>query len=106
MRKPIAISDLLAERKVTLDRLRTGAEAATRVLVAVQQALPAESAEHVWSASEKAGVLTVVVDSAGWATRVRYSVPELQAGAGATLGVTVTKVLVRVRPRPVPRPGA
>jgi hypothetical protein len=100
MRKPIALSELLAKANPTLERLREGAKAAERTLDAVQQSLPAEVAGHVWGASAEAGVLTLLVDSAGWATRVRYAVPELKQGVGDRLGTPVTKVNVRVRPAP------
>jgi hypothetical protein len=99
MRKPIPLSELLGKGNPTLERLREGAKAADRTLDAVQQSLPEELRPHVWGASEEAGTLTVVVDTASWATRVRYAVPELNAGVGDRLGVPVLKVVVRVRPR-------
>ena len=100
MRKPIALSELLGKGNPTLERLRQGAQAAESALAAAQQHLPADVAPHVWGASAAGGVLTLLVDSAGWATRVRYAVPDLKAGLGARLGEPVTKVMVRVRPKP------
>jgi predicted nucleic acid-binding Zn ribbon protein len=99
MRKPIPLSELLGQANPTLERLREGAKAAERTVDAVRQSLPAEVAEHVWGASTEDGTLTVLVDSAGWATRVRYAVPELKRGVGDRLGERVLKVNVRVRPR-------
>ena len=99
MRKPIPLSELLGQANPTLERLREGAKAADRTLDAVRQSLPGEVAEHVWGASTDEGLLTVLVDSAGWATRVRYAVPELKQGVGDRLGAPILKVNVRVRPR-------
>jgi predicted nucleic acid-binding Zn ribbon protein len=99
MRKPIPLSELLGQANPTLERLREGAKAAERTVDAVRQSLPPEVAEHVWGASTDDGVLTVLVESAGWATRVRYAVPELKQGVGERLGEPVLKVNVRVRPR-------
>ncbi len=98
MRKPIPLSELLGKGNPTLERLREGAKAADRTLDAVQQSLPEDLREHVWGASTDAGMLTVLVDTAGWATRVRYAVPELKQGVGDRLGELVLKVVVRVRP--------
>jgi hypothetical protein len=98
MRKPIPLSELLGQANPTLERLREGAKAAERTVDAVRQSLPEDVATHVWGASTDAGVLTVLVDSAGWATRVRYAVPELKQGVGDRLGELVLKVNVRVRP--------
>jgi Dna[CI] antecedent DciA-like protein len=103
MRKPIAISELLAQGKAKLERLKTGAEAASRTLAAVQRALPPELAAHVWGASLSAdGALTVVADSGSWASRVRYVMPELSAAVEAALDRPVARTIVRVRPRAAP----
>ena len=99
MRKPIPLSELLGQANPTLERLREGAKAAEKTVEAVRQSLPAEGAEHVWGASTDEGVLTVLVESAGWATRVRYAVPELKQGVGDRLGKLILKVNVRVRPK-------
>jgi predicted nucleic acid-binding Zn ribbon protein len=100
MRKPIAVSDLLAEGKAKLERLMSGAEAAGRTLVAVRAVVTPEVAAHVFGASLKGEELTVLVDSGSWATRVRYVIPELAPAVAAGLGVAVTSVRVRVRPPP------
>jgi len=101
MRKPIPISELLALGKARLQALQAGAESANRVLEAVRRALPAGLGEHVFGASiANDGVLTVLVDSGAFATRVRYELParlgtiELEAGAGS-----IRRAQIRVRPR-------
>jgi predicted nucleic acid-binding Zn ribbon protein len=101
-RKPIAVSELLAQGKAKLERLKTGAEAAGRTLAAVQQVLPADAAGHVWGASlDEAGVLTLVTDSGSWASRLRYLLPELAPRVAAALGRGVVRTAIRVRPRAV-----
>jgi hypothetical protein len=100
MRKPIAVSDLLAEGKAKLERVMSGAEAAVRTLVAVRAGLPVEVAPHVFGAMLEGDQLTVLVDSGSWATRVRYVVPDLGPLVAANLGVAIAKVRVRVRPPP------
>ncbi|HXQ31724.1 MAG TPA: DciA family protein [Steroidobacteraceae bacterium] len=103
-RKPTAVSELLAQGKAKLERLKRGADAATEALAAVQHALPTEAAGHVWGASlAEEGVLTLVIDSGGWASRLRYALPELAPRVSTALGKRVARVIVRVRPRPRPR---
>ncbi len=103
MRKPIALSELLAKGNPALERLRAGARAADRTLSAVTRALDAELGGHVWGATLEVDRLVLLVDSAGWATRVRYAVPELKRVAGAELGTVIERVVVRVRPPPKPK---
>ena len=101
MRKPIPISELLAQGKAKLERLKAGAETANLTLAAVQRALPADAAGHVWGASLDAdGVLTVLVESGSWASRIRYAVPALEATAATELRHDITRTIVRVKPRP------
>ena len=103
MRKVRSVSELLAEGKAALERLKSGAEAASQTLVALQRILPAELAEHVFSAVlDSDGVLTVVADSAAFATRVRFALGEHGDAIGPALGGTVSRTVVRVRPRPGP----
>jgi Dna[CI] antecedent, DciA len=101
MRKTRSVSELLAEGKAALERLKTGAEAANRALVALQRALPADIAPHVFGATlDPEGVLTVLVDSGAFATRLRFLLPELLPALAATLeGGAITRTVVRVRPR-------
>ncbi len=100
MRKPISVSELLAQGRSKLKRLQEGADTAGRTLAALQRALPADQAGHVFGASvDEGGVLTVVVDSGACATRLRYTVPEVVAALSGELGVVITRTVVRVRSR-------
>jgi len=106
MRKPIPISELLAQGKAKLERLRAGADSASETLAAVHRSLPAELCGHVWGASlSPDGALTVVVDSGSWASRLRYVTSELEPAVATLLSREVRRTVVRVRPR-AGRPGS
>ena len=96
-RKPIPISDLLAQGKTPLKQLLQGAEAAGEALVAVRQNLPPELAGQVWAASVEGAALTVLVASGAWASRVRYCAPQLTTGVALQLKRPISRVVVRVR---------
>jgi hypothetical protein len=101
MRKPIPISELLAQGRNRLQTLQSGADSAQRVLEAVRRALPPELAPHVFGASvDEAGELTVLVASGAFATRVRYALPErIEAIRSEVEGQDIRSTRVRVRPR-------
>jgi small ligand-binding sensory domain FIST len=101
MRKARSVSELLAEGKATLERLKSGAENANRTLAALQRALPEDVAGHVFGATLEAdGALTVLVDSGAFATRLRYLLPELMPALAMALEVgAIARTSVRVRPR-------
>ena len=100
MRKPISVSELLAQSQSKLKHLKQGADAAGRTLAALQHALPADLAGHVFGASlDEGGGLTVLVDSGAYATRLRYALPELLAALSGELGVVIARTVVRVRSR-------
>ena len=101
MRKARSVSELLAEGKATLERLKSGAENANRTLAALQRALHEDVAGHVFGATLEAdGALTVLVDSGAFATRLRYLLPELMPALAMALEVgAIARTSVRVRPR-------
>jgi hypothetical protein len=98
--KPTSLSDLLAKGEGTLQRLREGATGANRALEAARRHLPAELAVHVWGAGFTGGVLSLLVESASWATRLRYAIRGVAGTLGTELGEPVQRVVVKVRPRP------
>jgi hypothetical protein len=67
-----------------------------RVLARVRDLLAPGARAHCIQASNNDGELTVTVDSAAWATRLRYLAPDL-AQSLAWSGVTA--VQIRARPR-------
>lgn len=84
--KPRSMADLLQSDNI--NRLRTEAARRRDLAARVRSALPPAEAEHVVSAHvDEADRLVVGMDSAAWAARLRYSVPEL---LGKALRVRVT----------------
>lgn len=97
MRKPTAVSDLLAQGEGLLQRLRAGTAEAERALAALRHVLPAEIAAEVWSATLRGSTLTAFVRTAAWGTRLRYVAPKLLPEIAAALGVPVEEIRVKVR---------
>jgi hypothetical protein len=98
-KKPTAVSELLAKSHGMLERLRSGAQAADRTLTAVQSALPPELAARVWAARVQGTQLDVAVDSAAFASRIRYLESELRAAVARSTDLPVERCSIRVRPR-------
>ena len=84
--------------------LLTGSPAVIRALAAqrredallarVRDILAPGARPHCLQATLKDGSLTVIVDAAAWATRLRYLAPELVQGLSAS-GVTAAKIRAR-----------
>ncbi len=66
------------------------------LLAQVRELLAPEARAHCLQANATQGNLTLVVDSAAWATRLRYQCPDL---ARSLAGAGITGVKVRARPR-------
>ena len=98
-KKPTAISDLLAKGQGVFERLREGARAADRTLAAARSALPDELAEHVWAAQIDGTTLDVAVDSAAFASRIRYLEAGMRAAVTTACTTVVERCRIRVRPR-------
>ena len=64
----------------------------------MRQGLPPELAEHIWAAAVDGTTLTVLVASGAWASRVRYSAPQLAPGVALQLKRPINRIAVRVRP--------
>jgi hypothetical protein len=68
----------------------------------VRAALPPALAKSIVSAGVEHDQLTIGVDGAAWAARLRYLTDTLRAQVGSALGVDIQKVRVKVVP-PKPR---
>ena len=64
----------------------------------MSEQLPAELDTHVTGAVERDDALTVFVDSAAWAARLRYTLGDL-AGALEGVSANIRQVRVKVLPR-------
>jgi hypothetical protein len=100
MKKTTPVSDLLAEGKGLLQKLREGSAEADRTLAALRQVLPPEIAREVGSASRRGDTLTAFVQSAAWGTRLRYVLSERLGALAAELGAPIGVVKVKVRAKP------
>lgn len=100
MKKPTAVSDLLAQGNGLLKRLRTGTVEADRVLAGLRGVLPPDLAREVWGASLKGTTLTALVHTAAWGTRLRYVASKVTAPVADALGTPVEEIKVKVRASP------
>ncbi|WP_295429372.1 DciA family protein [uncultured Thiodictyon sp.] len=66
------------------------------LLAQVRELLAPAARPHCIQVSTTDGTLTVTVDAAAWATRLRYQAPDLARGLE---GAGITSVKVRARPR-------
>jgi len=99
-KKPFSISTLLAGSGSRIGALKAGAERARSTLAQVEAALPVELAGTVHAASfEAEGLLTMVVGSGAYASRLRYALPEVLPKILDPEGNPATKGRVQVRPR-------
>jgi hypothetical protein len=72
----------------------------------IRTLLPDSLAAHVTGAVLHEDTVVVLVDSAAWASRLRFHAPELVARLAPRYDGVVTRVRVKVRPGPVHRGGA
>jgi hypothetical protein len=92
------LKDILAGRR--LEELVDRARAAEALDAQVRALLPPELAAHVTGASLREDAVVVLVDSAAWASRLRFYAPELAARLAPRTDGQVDRVRVRVAPPP------
>jgi hypothetical protein len=102
MQNPRSVSDLMSRSGNKLTALKTRAQERSLVVEQVRAALPARLAQAVASAGIEQGRLTIGVEGAVWASRVRYLTDPVRKQVSASTGTAVVSVRVRVVP---PRPG-
>jgi hypothetical protein len=104
MQNPKSVSELLAGAGKKLSALKARALDRTVVLEQVRAALPARLAEAVASAGLDQGRLTIGVDGAAWASRLRYLTEPLRKSVSEASGTAIVSVRVRVVPPPPAAP--
>jgi hypothetical protein len=102
VKKPKLLKELLRTGGKRLSDLKTRSEARGRVCDLVRAALPPPLAKSIVSAGVEHDQLTIGVDGAAWAARLRYLTDTLGAQVGSALGVDIQRVRVKVVP-PKPR---
>ena len=98
MQNPRVVSELLQLRGKKPRELGAAIKKRAAVLDAVRTSLPAKIASRVASAGIENGRLTLGVDGAVWASRLRYSTGALRTDVGAALGTEILSVRIRVLP--------
>ena len=93
------IEQLLGASGGAMQALRAGAATVRKTLEAAREVLPAELAPHLWAANFVDGEVSLLFESAAWATRARYAAEEWREPLARALGETVGSVKVKVRPR-------
>lgn len=83
-----------------LAKLESRAAAAQNLTERVRQELPENLRPHLVSAARRDSALVLVVDSAAWATRVRYAGRQLQSRLEAKGEPPINKLSVKVRSSP------
>ena len=94
--EPKLLKDLLAGND--LSQLVTRAREAGELDARVRALLPEALAAHVTGAVLHVDTVVVLVDSAAWASRLRFHAPELVARLAPRYDGAVTRVRVKVRP--------
>nr|MBO2488903.1 hypothetical protein [Gammaproteobacteria bacterium] len=79
-----------------LARLEEGARARADLTARVREVLPEPEKGHVLSVTYKDDTLVVLVDSAAWATHIKYAQNQLLARLRAAGETRFTKVKVRI----------
>lgn len=95
-REPRLLKDLLAGND--LSQLVSRAREAGELDARVRSLLPEALAAHVTGAAFHDDTVVVLVDSAAWASRLRFHAPELVERLAPRYDGAVTRVRVKVRP--------
>jgi len=93
------IEQLLGASGGAMQALQAGAATARKALDAAREVLPAELVPHLWAANFVDGEVSLLFESAVWATRARYAAEEWREPLTRALGEVVGSVKVKVRPR-------
>lgn len=100
MQKPRSVSDLLSRTGNKLTVLKARSRERSLVVEQVRAALPASLAVAIVSAGIDQGQLTIGVDGAVWASRLRYSTESVRKQVSKASGVAILTVKIRVVPPP------
>jgi hypothetical protein len=98
MQNSKSLSELLARGGKRLSLLQGRSKARSQVLEQVRAALPARLALAVVSAGITEGRLTIGVDGAVWASRLRYSTEVIRKRVAKSAGLEILTVRIRVVP--------
>jgi hypothetical protein len=94
--KPRLLRDLLAGND--LSRLVLRAQQASELDARVRTLLPDDLGRHVTGAVLHDDTVVILVDSAAWASRIRFHAPELVQSLSPRYDGVVARIRVKVRP--------
>jgi hypothetical protein len=101
MQNSRSVSELLERGGKRLSLLKTRARERSEVLLLVREALPARLGQAVVSAGIEHGRLTIGVEGAQWASRLRYCTESVRKAVAKSIGADIRAVRIRVVP-PLP----
>jgi hypothetical protein len=96
LRKPKDIKALFEGGSDRLTSLKVRSRTRSLVLAQVLAVLPAEFAKSIATAGIEDGRLTLGVDGAAWASRLRYVTDLLRSKVGESMGVEIRSVRIKV----------
>lgn len=98
-KEPKSIKSLLSGEFSELAALGKKAQDHLTLVQRVSDSLPEILRNHVFAADIDRDILTIVCDSAVWATRIRFYSQTLLENFAPDHNSTITRVIVKVRPR-------
>jgi len=90
------LKPVLSGLETGLRELAKGAAAAGELATLVRESLPEALRGHVVTAARRGDDIVVIVDSAAWATRVRYAGPSVRERLEARGEILAGRLRVRV----------
>jgi hypothetical protein len=96
MQNSRSVSELLERGGKRLSLLKTRSAERSAVLQQVRAALPARLAQAVVSAGFERGRLTIGVEGAHWASRLRYCTESVRKGVAKSIQAEIYAVRIRV----------
>lgn len=91
------------QRSDVLGRLRLGARQVAILTRDIRAAVPAEVAQHVAGCVPKKDVVVILVDTAAWATQLRYLQQEILIVCRRALGNQIRQVQFKILPPEPPK---
>lgn len=98
-KKPLLVASLLGAKASRPQALIAEAKRLSQIKIALNQSLDHSLAEHVYVATFKHGLLTLIIDSPAWATRLRYMQPTIIADMKKyAISSEIAQLKIKVRP--------
>ena len=97
--KPLLVANLLGSKASRSKALIAEAKRLSQINIVLNQSLDQQLAEHIYVSTLVNGLLTLVVDSPAWATRLRYMQPTIIADMKKyAISSEINQIKIKVRP--------